>query len=323
MWMVRVGCGDHGGEFNMSSDGSLHGRKLRPLMPRPTSANFCPIPNPNSSNCIHKANLSTLNGNLATIKDQAKLNTTPAAPIVTTRWSPTPEQLHALKETYRRGIRTPTPEQIHQIAAKLRRFGRIEGKNVFYWFQNHKARERQRRRRMAVCTPCEEQPQRDIQTLGRRNPGLSGTAGFEIGTTKNKAASSNCSTLSEDYVPILRTAASEKGTDGWNQFDKERELQQIIMKSSTETMLPNWKLMEPYSTPHIHFVHTANSTDQATQEASGINEFKGERRENQTLQLFPIRSDGVRYMNIGVVHQPVGAMDTSFAPNQFFEFPPT
>lgn len=109
----------------------------------------------------------------ATIKDQAKLNTTPAAPMVTTRWSPTPEQLHALKEMYRRGIRTPTPEQIHQIAAKLRRYGRIEGKNVFYWFQNHKARERQRRRRMAaVCTPCEEQPQRDIQTLGRRNPGL-------------------------------------------------------------------------------------------------------------------------------------------------------
>lgn len=109
----------------------------------------------------------------ATIKDQAKLNTTPAATIVmTTRWSPTPEQLHALKEMYQRGIRTPTTKQIHLIAAKLRRFGRIEGKNVFYWFQNHKARERQRRRRTAVCTPCEEQPQRDIQTLERRNPGL-------------------------------------------------------------------------------------------------------------------------------------------------------
>ncbi|KAE9450938.1 hypothetical protein C3L33_17170, partial [Rhododendron williamsianum] len=175
MRMVRVGCGDYGSEFNMSSDGSLHGKKLRPLMPRPTSANFSPIPNPNSSirTPIHKANLSTLNGNLATIKDQAKLNTTPAATIVmTTRWSPTPEQLHALKEMYQRGIRTPTTKQIHLIAAKLRRFGRIEGKNVFYWFQNHKARERQRRRRTAVCTPCEEQPQRDIQTLERRNPGL-------------------------------------------------------------------------------------------------------------------------------------------------------
>lgn len=68
MRMVRVGCGDYGSEFNMSSDGSLHGRKLRPLMPRPTSANFSPIPNPNSSirTPIHKANLSTLNGNLGT-----------------------------------------------------------------------------------------------------------------------------------------------------------------------------------------------------------------------------------------------------------------
>ncbi|KAL5215308.1 hypothetical protein ABZP36_004460 [Zizania latifolia] len=28
----------------------------------------------------------------------------------------------------------------------LRQYGRIEGKNVFYWFQNHKARERQKKR---------------------------------------------------------------------------------------------------------------------------------------------------------------------------------
>lgn len=68
-------------------------------------------------------------------------------PLVSTRWNPTPEQLQALEEMYRRGTRTPSAEQIQQIAAKLRRFGKIEGKNVFYWFQNHKARERQKKRR--------------------------------------------------------------------------------------------------------------------------------------------------------------------------------
>lgn len=68
-------------------------------------------------------------------------------PLVSTRWNPTPEQLQALEEMYRRGIRTPSAEQIQQIASKLRRFGKIEGKNVFYWFQNHKARERQKKRR--------------------------------------------------------------------------------------------------------------------------------------------------------------------------------
>ena len=47
----------------------------------------------------------------------------------------------------RQGTKTPSAEQIQQIASQLRQFGKIEGKNVFYWFQNHKARERQKRRR--------------------------------------------------------------------------------------------------------------------------------------------------------------------------------
>ena len=39
-----------------------------------------------------------------------------AAPLVSTRWNPTPEQLQALEEMYRRGIRTPPGEQIQHIA---------------------------------------------------------------------------------------------------------------------------------------------------------------------------------------------------------------
>ncbi|KAG8084525.1 hypothetical protein GUJ93_ZPchr0010g10994 [Zizania palustris] len=65
----------------------------------------------------------------------------------TTRWCPTPEQLMILEEMYRDGLRTPNAAQIHQITAHLACYGRIEGKNVFYWFQNHKARDRQKLRR--------------------------------------------------------------------------------------------------------------------------------------------------------------------------------
>lgn len=72
--------------------------------------------------------------------------------IGSSRWNPTPEQLMALEEMYRRGVRTPSAEEIKLIAAKLRQFGKIEGKNVFYWFQNHKARERQKRRRQTEST---------------------------------------------------------------------------------------------------------------------------------------------------------------------------
>ncbi|KAF8039874.1 hypothetical protein BT93_B2171 [Corymbia citriodora subsp. variegata] len=69
------------------------------------------------------------------------------SPSASTRWCPTPEQLMILEEMYRSGVRTPTAAQIQQITAHLSLYGKIEGKNVFYWFQNHKARDRQKLRR--------------------------------------------------------------------------------------------------------------------------------------------------------------------------------
>lgn len=48
---------------------------------------------------------------------------------------------------YRGGMRTPNAQQIEQITVQLGKYGKIEGKNVFYWFQNHKARERQKQKR--------------------------------------------------------------------------------------------------------------------------------------------------------------------------------
>ncbi|XP_021715334.1 protein WUSCHEL-like [Chenopodium quinoa] len=63
------------------------------------------------------------------------------------RWNPTKEQIEMLEKVYSvEGIRTPTAEQIQEITARLRVYGHIEGKNVFYWFQNHKARQRQKQR---------------------------------------------------------------------------------------------------------------------------------------------------------------------------------
>jgi hypothetical protein len=69
-----------------------------------------------------------------------------AAALANARWNPTKEQLAALEGLYEHGLRTPTAEQIKQITARLREHGNIEGKNVFYWFQNHKARQRQKQR---------------------------------------------------------------------------------------------------------------------------------------------------------------------------------
>ncbi|MCL7024128.1 hypothetical protein MKW94_007277 [Papaver nudicaule] len=62
------------------------------------------------------------------------------------RWNPTKEQISLLENLYSQGIRTPSAEQIQEITTKLKVYGHIEGKNVFYWFQNHKARQRQKQK---------------------------------------------------------------------------------------------------------------------------------------------------------------------------------
>ncbi|KAJ8750481.1 hypothetical protein K2173_015626 [Erythroxylum novogranatense] len=62
------------------------------------------------------------------------------------RWSPTKEQISMLESLYGQGMRTPSADQIQQITGRLKAYGQIEGKNVFYWFQNHKARQRQKQK---------------------------------------------------------------------------------------------------------------------------------------------------------------------------------
>ncbi|GLJ06691.1 hypothetical protein SUGI_0045290 [Cryptomeria japonica] len=71
-------------------------------------------------------------------------------PAASVRWNPTREQIAILESLYSQGIRTPTAQQIQQITSRLRMYGNIEGKNVFYWFQNHKARERQKEKQQKL-----------------------------------------------------------------------------------------------------------------------------------------------------------------------------
>jgi hypothetical protein len=72
------------------------------------------------------------------------------------RWNPTAEQVEVLTELFRAGLRTPSTEQIQRISTHLSAFGKVESKNVFYWFQNHKARERHhhhKKRRRGASSP--------------------------------------------------------------------------------------------------------------------------------------------------------------------------
>ncbi|PRQ55132.1 putative transcription factor Homobox-WOX family [Rosa chinensis] len=64
-----------------------------------------------------------------------------------TRWIPTTDQIRILKELfYNKGVRSPTIEHIQRICLQQKWYSKIEGKNVFYWFTNQRAREKQKKR---------------------------------------------------------------------------------------------------------------------------------------------------------------------------------
>ncbi|KAG5030309.1 hypothetical protein AAZX31_05G231000 [Glycine max] len=356
MWMVGY---NEGGEFNMADYG-FNGRKLRPLMPRPVTSpnNTSNTNSPCLSRIHHGNNFFSQYHNLASVADQGKREFNPPPVVVSSRWNPTPEQLRALEELYRRGTRTPSAEQIQQITAQLRRFGKIEGKNVFYWFQNHKARERQKRRRQ-MESAAEGHHTRDFDsTLEKKDLGASRTV-FEVDQTKNWAPSTNCSTLAEESVSIQRAAKAaiaECRTDGWLQFD-EGELQHrrnFMERNAT------WHMMQlscpPPPTVSPHLINTSpitSTTSMATAttvtarlmdpkliKTHDLSFFTSPNRENgiihlssistqddnsvesQTLQLFPTRNADRSSDNINQQKETEVSVSAMNAPSQFFEFLP-
>lgn len=242
MWMM--GYCDGGDSFS--------GRKLRTLMPRPAAPT--PLNNPPCLGRIHTGadHLLSFNHHLATATEQQSKRDLNAQQqvVVSSRWNPTPEQLQTLEELYRRGTRTPSAEQIQQITAQLRRYGKIEGKNVFYWFQNHKARERQKRRRQLESTSDDQQQQQPHTTMEnteRKESGANiGTGLLEAERTKNWPSPTNCSsTLPPEKTTVsmqraVKATIPECRAEGWVQFD-DAELQQ---RKSLEERNATWQMME-------------------------------------------------------------------------------
>ncbi|KAK4768161.1 hypothetical protein SAY87_003302 [Trapa incisa] len=216
MWMM--GYNDDGDLYMADS---FNGQKLHPLAPSPISSvtlnygsnghviSSPPLPNPNHI-------------------EQGKREFNPHQVMVSSRWNPTPEQLRTLEDLYRHGMRTPSADQIQQITAQLRRYGKIEGKNVFYWFQNHKARERQKRRRQMESSNHHNTDgvgHLEVEIIGRKDTGdegacnktmLGGVDDDRHGQTNKDADDSNnwapppmnCSTPSEE--PATSTAMKKE-----------------------------------------------------------------------------------------------------------------
>ncbi|KAL6529177.1 hypothetical protein OROGR_014800 [Orobanche gracilis] len=305
MWMVDGNDHNHHGkELKMSVDDPMFVRKLRPLMPRPISSCTaksipfstmstppCFCPNHQNPNFLPNWNHSV--GGMSDYGVKREIHT---MPLVSTRWNPTSEQLQALEEMYRRGTRTPSAEQIQQIASRLRRFGKIEGKNIFYWFQNHKARERQKKRRQIELLAGKKVHHTHQSTSETKQTGF-GRRNFETENHKKLATPSNCcSTPSEDSVSMHGSVmVSEcKKLDVW------AELQQQQLTAKNE--VTSWKL------DLSSFCHNTNPI---------INE------ENRTtLELFPTGSSDLNHDDHQDQGQEVSRNIKCRPKNEFIEFLP-
>ncbi|PIN23653.1 hypothetical protein CDL12_03621 [Handroanthus impetiginosus] len=248
MWMM--GYSDSA-EFNSNIQDSFNGRKLRPLMPRQATNH-----------------LLTLNHHLA-MAEQNKRESSTQQVVVSSRWNPTPEQLQTLEELYRSGTRTPSADQIQHITAQLRRYGKIEGKNVFYWFQNHKARERQKRRRHLQSSSDQPQPhnghaQKKYEENAKELPAGVNRPVFEVEETKKWASPTDSSTIAEKNVSTKGAAKAaadaECKADGWLQFEDEPELiqqrrngtwQMMHLSCSSSSSSSPTNLINPSSVPTV------------------------------------------------------------------------
>ncbi|KAL8110955.1 WUSCHEL-related homeobox 1-like [Apium graveolens] len=259
MWMMGY---NEAADFNLQD--SFNGRKLRPLIPRPnpitsTSSHQTTRNAAAGSSYLHRTHdLLAFNHHMAAMSEQNKRDFNTQQVIVSSRWNPTAEQLQMLEDLYRRGTRTPSTEEIQEITAQLRRYGKIEGKNVFYWFQNHKARERQKRRRQLESTqPFDHSPIMD-EAEKKEVSGLNRT-GFEAeqGQTKNWPPPTNCSTLAEKTVPIERAAKTVTASSdhGWIHFDEGELHHRRTLAERNAT----WQMMQLSCSSPINYTNSTIS----------------------------------------------------------------
>ncbi|KAL1568579.1 hypothetical protein AAHA92_00178 [Salvia divinorum] len=218
------------------------------------------------------------------------------------RWNPTPEQVQALEEMYRRGTRTPSAEQIQQIAAKLRRFGNIQGKNVFYWFQNHKARDRQKKRRQLGLLPHAKQSELSRKYLEMSNSITDSKhyGGGEVEECKSERWAQ--SELLQQSVTANRTETSHR----------------VALDLSSSCIPPNNKILHQGQQNGYPLIVAPNLCKLYSPKKN--DDFEHGIEENPTLDLFPVSGNGLNPTKEQLDDIYVSA---KLVPTQFFEFLPT
>ncbi|VVA92755.1 unnamed protein product [Arabis nemorensis] len=199
---------------------SLSCKRLRPLAPKLSSSPSSP---PSSSSGITSATFDLKSFirpdqtgprkceyPIEHKRDPPQVETHPGG----TRWNPTQEQIGILEMLYKGGMRTPNAQQIEHITSQLGKYGKIEGKNVFYWFQNHKARERQKQKRNNLINlSC----QNSFNSISVSNP---------CATTKTRTSSSL--DIRRDSVELVEDNGYKRTCRSWGFENLEIESRRNI-----------------------------------------------------------------------------------------------
>ncbi|XP_054822934.1 WUSCHEL-related homeobox 6-like [Prosopis cineraria] len=300
----------------------LHSYTPNPTIISPSAPEIAPNPYCNCAHCSHFFSFDI--HHLDYVGDHEE-----GGGIITSssRWSPTAAQLLYLEEVYRHGIKTPTAQQIQQITSQLRRFGNIQAKNVFYWFQNHKARERQKRRRceMEIPPPLAQQDKdHQLCVMPQQEPpqGLRGT-GYEVKETNKLASPLNCSALAE--VSDSQNTEERPGACRRTQR-REGESTHILRIKREESQEARCQIRDMYC-----FLSTSTTTHTQT---SNLKNYRDDEEvaDDRTLKLFPLKreeyeddEEGI-YVNDESRKDKLCAYNASMVSeitcNQFFEFLP-
>ncbi|KAL3720524.1 hypothetical protein ACJRO7_005352 [Eucalyptus globulus] len=237
-----------------------------------------------------------------------------------TRWTPTTDQIRILKDLYYNyGVRSPTADQIQRISARLRQYGKIEGKNVFYWFQNHKARERQKKRFFspdpnsningtAAPPPTASAVNPQTRGGGRGSGGWSGKLPppeepFVLHNKFSNLTPPGLCSSSAAAAGVM--AVGQMGGYGYGSVTMEKNFRDcsISAGSGGGYLSPNlgWIAVEPYASPPCAALlerksHPFLENEQEEEEeegggGGGGDEEDEEAPEIETLPLFPMHGD--------------------------------
>ena len=140
-------------------------------------------------------------------------------PVAKTRWHPKPDQIQILEAIVNSGMVNPPREEIKRIRGQLEEFGHVEDVNVFYWFQNRKARVK-RKRQLQNAEESESRAAKCARPLSSSSSSLTSTT-------------STSTSVQSQPVTIVNQAPSSSAGQVISSFAGHHCNQQVNQKMST------------------------------------------------------------------------------------------